>query len=632
MKDQTALQTVCRDILNGKIQTEEELYRFLESTAVVEALDAFSDKLIQHWHMWKKEQGEEGREEGQSTDDTASKQESIPSASQEKMEAILADFQDGENTGTSSQVPEDSAVPTQDTLNKEEDIIELSADADPAKDKAEPEAEEEKTGKTEPLTEPVESESSKAEATEKTPDSPAPLEGTQQSNTPEPEPIEQPPVLQNNHERQEKKAHSIAAPHLPPQSNTMQQDTTSSPVLFKLPNAMVNNPYSEPLAVESGEVMKITKIEGLEATGVCYNSETQSVEGTPSRPGEFSLTVTYVMQSGGSGLGQLDFVVNHDPKSLWKDIPSDEGVKFWKPDNASGEKEGNEGWKLVAASKRGRSHAHEGSCRDDDFMLINDHPEQWHILAVSDGAGSSQFAREGSRVAVNTSTEILAEKLTEHDVALVEAVSAWNKDQSDRADAELRQVLYAVFNQAIYQAINTVHQTSKKENCKFRDFYATLLLAAHKEIQGQHFIAGYWIGDGGMAVYKKGEDGYLRLLGQPDSGEYAGQTRFLDPEANDGKDIMQRISFASVDSMTALFLLTDGITDPIFETDYNLQQPARWDTFWTEEIRKNISDTAGETEKNLLEWLSFWSPGNHDDRTIALLYQEEGSGAELNQG
>jgi hypothetical protein len=121
-----------------------------------------------------------------------------------------------------------------------------------------------------------------------------------------------------------------------------------------------------------------------------------------------------------------------------------------------------------------------------------------------------------------------------------------------------------------------------------------------------------------MAVYQEGEKGFIKLLGQPDSGEYAGQTRFLDPEANDGEDIMRRISFAYLDSMTALFLLTDGITDPIFETDYNLQQPACWDKFWVEDIRQKLSSTPGETEKNLLDWLSFWSPSNHDDRTIAL--------------
>ncbi|MCI5166974.1 MAG: protein phosphatase 2C domain-containing protein [Candidatus Electrothrix sp. GM3_4] len=315
----------------------------------------------------------------------------------------------------------------------------------------------------------------------------------------------------------------------------------------------------------------------------------------------------------------MGFCVNHDPKSLWKDLPSDEAVKFWKKDEDSQEQDGRDGWKLVGASKRGRSHAHEGKCRDDDFVLIGEHPEQWHILAVADGAGSSQYSREGARIAVNTSADFLAAKLTEHDDALVKAVSAWDKEKSDRTDADLRQVLYAVFSQVIYKAINTIHQTSKKEQCKFRDFYATLLIAVHKQIQGRHFVAGYWIGDGGMGVYQEGEKGFVKLLGQPDSGEYAGQTRFLDPEANDGEDIMRRISFDYLDSMTALFLLTDGITDPIFETDHNLQQPACWDKFWVEDIRQKLSGTPGETEKNLLDWLSFWSPGNHDDRTIALL-------------
>ena len=60
-------------------------------------------------------------------------------------------------------------------------------------------------------------------------------------------------------------------------------------------------------------------------------------------------------------------------------------------------------------------------------------------------------------------------------------------------------------------------------------------------------------------MYQEGEKGFIKLLGQPDSGEYAEQTRFLDPEANDGEDIMRRISFDYLDSMTALFLLTDGM-------------------------------------------------------------------------
>ncbi|MDU9049028.1 MAG: PP2C family serine/threonine-protein phosphatase [Candidatus Electrothrix sp. Rat3] len=619
MKEHIALRAACRDILNEQIPTEEELEQFLKSAAVIETLHSFSDELIQHWHTWKK-----GRNAPQDDVLSAVDQE------QRENEEILADFQDGGDDDASFQ----------DTV----EVASKGTDTDDAQKQASPEQKEEKP--PEPVEESIESIAPACDTTtdyahtdtsEESPD-PATTEAPRLltdhsqhsgiSTSPPPVPVDA-PVDQDCQENQEQEASSPAPDsavhhhHLPPQANTMKRDPSSSTVLFRLPNAMVSTPYSEPLAVENGEVMKITTIDGLEATGIRYNNETASVEGTPSKPGEFTLTVTYIMKSGGSGLGQLNFVVNHDPKSLWKNMPSDEHVKFWKPDQAAEEKEGYDSWKLIAASQRGRSHAHEGKCRDDDFMLINDHPEQWHILAVSDGAGSSQYAREGARIAVNTSATVLAEKLTEHNEALVEAVSAWDTEQSEKTDADLRKVLYSIFSQAIYQAINTVHLASKKEQVKFRDFYATLLLAAHKEIQGRHFIAGYWIGDGGMGVYKEGEDGYIKLLGEPDSGEYAGQTRFLDPEANDGEDIMRRISFTCVDSMTALFLLTDGITDPIFETDHNLQQPACWDKFWVEDIRQKLSNTPGETEKNLLDWLSFWSPGNHDDRTIALLYNKK---------
>ncbi len=657
MKEHIALRAACRDILNEQIPTEEELEQFLKSAAVIETLHFFSDELIQHWHTWKK---------GQNVPDD----DVLSAADQEerKHEEVLADFQDVGYNDAWSQNPVNEEQNAAELGTVEVSLMETDTDTGDSENQVSPEQKEEpeemSNTESEELKppEPVEDEESiesiapacdtttghaHADTLEEASEPPDDLDdaiadpamteapilladhsgiSTSQPESTEPPPVpEDAPADQDCQDRQKQEAPSPAPDpaidyhHSSPQANTMQQNPSSSTVLFRLPNAMVSTPYSEPLAVESGEVMKITKIDGLEATGIRYNNETASVEGTPSNPGEFTLTVTYTMQSGGSGLGQLNFVVNHDPKSLWKDIASDEQVQFWKPDQAAEEKDGYDSWKLIAASQRGRSHAHEGKCRDDDFMLINDHPEQWHILAVSDGAGSSQYAREGARIAVNTSATVLAEKLTEHNDALVEAVSAWDTEQSEKTDAALRKVLYSIFSQAIYQAINTVHLASKKEQVKFRDFYATLLLSAHKEIQGRHFIVGYWIGDGGMGVYKEGEDGYIKLLGEPDSGEYAGQTRFLDPEANDGEDIMRRISFTCVDSMTALFLLTDGITDPIFETDHNLQQPACWDKFWAEEIRQKLSGTPRETEKNLLDWLSFWSPGNHDDRTIALL-------------
>lgn len=60
---------------------------------------------------------------------------------------------------------------------------------------------------------------------------------------------------------------------------------------------------------------------------------------------------------------------------------------------------------IVAASKRGRSHAHEGKARDDDFNIYHNDSNGWYIIAVADGAGSAKYSRKGSAVACETCVE-----------------------------------------------------------------------------------------------------------------------------------------------------------------------------------------------------------------------------------
>jgi hypothetical protein len=62
--------------------------------------------------------------------------------------------------------------------------------------------------------------------------------------------------------------------------------------------------------------------------------------------------------------------------------------------------------------------------------------------------------------------------------------------------------------------------------------------------------------------------------------------------------------------------MTDGVSDPFFETDNGLIDPARWALLWKELIpvfQSANADTA------LADWLHFFKPGHHDDRTIAIL-------------
>lgn len=108
------------------------------------------------------------------------------------------------------------------------------------------------------------------------------------------------------------------------------------------------------------------------------------------------------------------------------------------------------------------------------------------------------------------------------------------------------------------------------------------------------------------------------------AGEYAGQTRFLTmPEIfSDSNKFYQRMNCRIVPDFTALFLMTDGVSDPKFETDANLKSYDKWNELWAD-LKENgveLTDDNEEAANQLLNWLDFWSPGNHDDRTIAILY------------
>jgi len=73
--------------------------------------------------------------------------------------------------------------------------------------------------------------------------------------------------------------------------------------------------------------------------------------------------------------------------------------------------------------------------------------------------------------------------------------------------------------------------------------------------------------------------------------------------------------------------MTDGIYDPKFIVEANLERIEKWKEF--------IADLKGSNEENtvvdfnpenenigqqLSTWLDFWSSGNHDDRTLAIIY------------
>jgi hypothetical protein len=303
-----------------------------------------------------------------------------------------------------------------------------------------------------------------------------------------------------------------------------------------------------------------------------------------------------------------------DPKTLWKNLPTDSKAPYQSPNEKSLSCFDIYGKTLIAASKRGRSHAHEGKFRDDDFDVKWLPETGWLIVAVSDGAGSAEFSRKGAQIACSTFVNELTEKLSSQETnTKIEAIEDPNIQEQ-----ALGHLLLTVSHKA---ALN-IQDFSEKVEQPIKKFSATFLGYVAKKINEQWLICAVGIGDGAIAIV--GDDDRLYLMNKPDGGEYVGQTRFLTtPEV--WKNPQHRVISARVDRIRYIFSMTDGVSDPKFETDNNLLDIRKWlvfidDVFIKGEHPVNFLSRSSSLESDLLAWLDFWSKGNHDDRTLTILF------------
>lgn len=207
-----------------------------------------------------------------------------------------------------------------------------------------------------------------------------------------------------------------------------------------------------------------------------------------------------------------------------------------------------------------------------------------------------------------------------------EYINIYN-EYKEQSESDARKMvgdyIYKIVGNAAYKAQKAIFEEAKKQNIPSKQYATTLLLTICKKFSYGWFVASFWVGDGAICLYDK-VNHTAKLLGVPDEGEYAGQTRFLTmPEIfKDATSLYQRLRFSIVPDFTALFLMTDGVSDPMFETDANLCNPDKWDALWNNlrESGVELTDDNETSKDQLLNWLDFWSPGNHDDRTIAILY------------
>lgn len=365
----------------------------------------------------------------------------------------------------------------------------------------------------------------------------------------------------------------------------------------------------------------IKNIRNLEETGLTF--ENNRISGIPTAHNMYHLDIEFfhTEDKDHTEIKRVQLLVNIDPKDLWKNIPSDRNADFYKEDEASFQGKFSDK-KIVVASKRGRSHAHEGKFREDDFA-VNKLPADWSMVSVSDGAGSAVMAREGARlstVSVNhffSSMEIV--NAIENNINII--YTSGNAKKEQEAKESVIRLLY----EGVLYVHQTLEKTASENNLSVNDLHATLIFALVKKFSFGYIILSFGVGDCPITFINT-DFSKIELLNTMDVGEFSGGTRFITMKEIFNDQIVSRFKITCVEEFAYLVLMTDGIYDPKFLTENKLEDIESWKTFFND-LNGNNDDLAkvdftNDTDiaQQLLHWTDFWSRGNHDDRTLAIIY------------
>lgn len=407
-----------------------------------------------------------------------------------------------------------------------------------------------------------------------------------------------------------------ARPGQLPPSGLPQGKPVNVRATFHLPNAKVGLPYRGKLEGKdaTGKPVVIRDAILPAATGLTFDSQSSEVRGTPAIDGDHKVAIRWTIDDAAIFSDECILIVNPDPRSLWKIIDPPLGDPYHKP-STDGVLLVTPNYKIAAASRRGRSHEHVGSFRDDDYFVNHDEASGWSILIVADGAGSAKSSRWGSKLAVETAgAHILSQLTGVFGNEMTQALAGWSTDMAV-ASKSMSAPFYLLFQEASKLAVQAIESEAQSKGVPPKDYSTTLLATVVRRDGNDTFLATFWMGDGAIAAY--GPRTKVRLMGTPDSGEFAGQTRFLDRAALNDQGFGKRMGLGRYSGLEAVILMTDGISDPRFETDTGLADAANWDVLW-DEISPHL--TSPDPASSLVEWLNFFTPGHHDDRTIAVLW------------
>jgi hypothetical protein len=397
-------------------------------------------------------------------------------------------------------------------------------------------------------------------------------------------------------------------------------------------NATVGKPYETKFDFEKFGWKNITAYEfvGLEETGLKYDEKTKQLTGTPTQSGDRKIIFKFKIEGQAEDAPfnekPLTLIINPDPKSLWKKLESDKNDPYWKADDVTVFKPLNDRHILIS-SKRGRSHANVGSFREDDFAF-KDLGNGWSIVVVSDGAGSAKVSRQGSVIACRGIVDYFLEPTSKENlIQFDDLLLQHTTNKTADTENKIRLFVYNNLGKAVFQVHKKLEEFAKNNGVTLKDLSSTLVFTLYKKYETGFAMLSFGVGDCPMAVLNE-DVSQVTLLNWIDVGEFGGGTRFITmPEIFQSDKFASRFGFKLVDDFSYLILMSDGIYDPKFVVESNLPDIKKWKAFLADINGKNedgVKVDLNVNNKNIEEqfsaWMDFWSVGNHDDRTLAIVF------------
>lgn len=261
-------------------------------------------------------------------------------------------------------------------------------------------------------------------------------------------------------------------------------------------------------------------------------------------------------------------------------------------------------WQLAAASTRGKLHAHRGLWREDSlsYALVPTSDGAWTITIVSDGAGSANLSRVGSKLLCGVALEHLQQGLR--------AMAPLASDDPTLIARDLP-LLRTLLVEAAALALQKLREEAARRGRQLGDFSSTLLILVRRERNGAQLCAALQAGDGAIALWD--DDNDLTFLGEADHGEHSSQTKFLTTTGMEA-ELPNRVKFSIRPNLRATLVMSDGIADDFFP------EPVRFPELVNQTLPLVEADFPNSGAR-LLEWMRYEKKGSADDRALVICWR-----------